>query len=212
MSTLYVPAHFAETRTEIVESFLRQHPFCSLVTSGPTGLFASHLPMRLDVSRGEKGVLRGHLARANPHWKAAVSDALAIFSGPGAYVSPSYYPSKQNDPRTVPTWNYSVVHVLGKVKFIHDPQFVRENVTELTEMMESNRPYPWQVSDAPDEYIGKLLHAIVGVEIEIQDIQAKFKLSQNRKPEDVQGVVDGLSASAESAAGHDVAKAMRNLG
>ena len=207
---MYIPNQFAETRPEVIHELLASHLFCSLVTAGSDGMFASHLPMIFDPARGTRGVLRGHLARANPHSKLNHTQGLAIFAGPEGYVSPSFYPSKQQHGKVVPTWNYQVVHVRGPIRFTDDAAFLRRIVEDLTVLMESHRAHPWKVSDAPEDYLEKLLSAIVGVELEIQDIQAKSKLSQNRSAEDFKGVVDGLKTSPDPRAG-ELARVMASI-
>ena len=207
---MYVPSHFAEKNAEAVSRFLRTYPLCSLVTSGADGMFASHLPMILDPSAGEHGTLRGHLARANPHWRFGHKEALAIFMGVDAYVSPSLYPSKLEHGRVVPTWNYQAIQVSGTITFIDDAVFVKRTVEELTTLMESQREKPWKVSDAPEDYLEKMLHADVGVELRIREIQAKWKLSQNRSATDFEGVRQGLTES-ENPHARQTAQAMQSL-
>ena len=208
---MYIQNQYAEPRIEVVHSFLRSHPFCSLITTHSDELYATHLPMILALDTRHKGVLRGHIARANPQWKLGQCEAMAIFTGPDAYVTPSLYPSKRKNGRVVPTWNYIVTHVYGKLRFIDDPNFVRQNVEELTTLMESDSDQPWNVSDAPSDYLAKMLRAIVGVELEILEIQAKSKLSQNRSVADFNGVMTGL-AQSRSPSARQVAEAMKVTG
>ena len=177
---MYVPDHFREDRPEVLAAAMRGIGFATLVTEG---LNANHLPMLLD-----SGVLRGHVARANPVWKAGDGAALAIFLGPYAYVSPNWYPSKAEAGKAVPTWNYITVHAKGQIRWIQDTHWLRAHVTALSNAHESPRPDPWQVSDAPESYIDSLLRAIVGFELSIESLEGKYKLSQNRSAADQQGV------------------------
>ncbi|HRJ69379.1 MAG TPA: FMN-binding negative transcriptional regulator, partial [Beijerinckiaceae bacterium] len=165
------------------------------------GPFASHLPMLFEPAGGPNGRLIGHVARANPHWKLALPGrpSLAIFSGPDAYVSPNWYPSKKVEGKAVPTWNYVVVQARGMLRWIDDAADLRRIVTVLTDRFEAQRPAPWQVSDAPESYIAAMLRGIVGVELVIDTLAFKQKLSQNRSTEDRDGVVAGLADDPEDA-------------
>jgi transcriptional regulator len=181
---MYVPDHFREDRPEVLQDAVRRIGFATLVTQG---LEANHLPMLL-----EGGILRGHVARANPVWKAGAGEALAIFLGPHAYVSPSWYPSKAETGKAVPTWNYLTVHARGTIAWIQDGDWLRAHVTALSITHEAGRAEPWAVSDAPAGYIDALLRAIVGFELTVTHIQGKWKLSQNRDAADRAGVREGL--------------------
>jgi transcriptional regulator len=194
---MYTPAPFAERRKEELHAFIRAFPLAAIVTPTADGLIATHVPVILDTSSGEQGELRGHFARANPHARAASfrGDTIAIFTNPGAYISPSWYPSKVAHGKVVPTWNYAAVHAVGELELIDDPAFVRANVIELTTQHESVRELPWQVSDAPEPFIEQQLKAIVGFRIRIARLDGKWKMSQNRSDEDIDGVVRGLSTS-----------------
>ena len=196
---MYQPPSFREPRTEVVHDLIDAYPLGALVTSGPGGLFATHLPLVLDRTAGPFGTLRGHIARANPHPRAAgaVGEALVIFTGPDAYVTPSHYPGKQAHGRVVPTWNYVAVHAYGSLAFVDDPAFVLRNVEELTRRQEAGRENPWAVSDAPREYVDGLARAVVGIELPIARLEGKWKMSQNRDAQDAAGVVAGLGASAD---------------
>lgn len=191
---MYSPAAFREVRPELLAAAIATHPLAALVTSGADGLQASHIPLILSPAEATPGILRGHMARANPHWRDAVPpcEALAIFSGPQHYVSPNWYPSKERDANVVPTWNYVVVHAHGTLAIHDDPQWLLANVTLLTDRHEASSPAPWHVSDAPQDYIGNLLKAIVGVELTITRWEGKWKLSQNRDPADRAGVAAAL--------------------
>lgn len=199
----YTPAAFRETDTATLHAMMAGAGLATLVTQSATGPLVSHLPLLLDPASGTMGVLTGHVARANPQWKASdlAQPAVAIFLGPDAYISPNYYPSKHDDPRTVPTWNYVAVHARGRLETFDDPEQLLALVTRLTEKHEqhSAKPTvkPWAVSDAPADYLGKMLRGIVGLRLTIESIDGKKKLSQNRSEADQQGVVAGLSNSTE---------------
>lgn len=185
---MYTPPHFSEIRPEELHALIRQSPLATLVGGD---LECSHLPLFLDV---KNQVLRGHLARANPHWrKLADTDALAIFHGPEHYISPSWYPAKQELGKVAPTWNYVVVHVRGPVRVIEDPEFILDNVTELTAQQESEFAEPWAVSDAPPDFIEGMARAIIGIQMQIATIEGKWKLNQNRTAADRDGVRQGLA-------------------
>ena len=194
---MYQPPAFRESDTDSIRALIAEFPLATLVGTGTGGeLVADHVPLLLDRSRGERGALVGHVARANPLWRRP-GPVLAVFTGPDAYVSPAWYPSKQADPQVVPTWNYAVVHAHGTLRAIDDPGTVLGIVGALTRHHETDRVQraggePWRVEDAPDEYVQRMLRAIVGIEIEISRIDAKSKLSQNRSVEDRAGVVAGL--------------------
>lgn len=195
---MYVPPAFLEEDRSTIHRVMREARLVQLVTSGPDGLLATPLPMLLEADEGEHGVLYGHIARANPHWRTPVAgDALAIFMGPDAYVSPSWYATKQRDGKVVPTWNYVAVHAYGPVEFFDDAARLLRVVSGLTERHEAGRDTPWAVSDAPAEYVSSMLRGIVGVRLPIARIDAKRKMSQNRNAEDRAGVMSGLAASAD---------------
>lgn len=188
---MYLPAHFEEERPEILHALMRERPFATLVTQGPDGPRADHLPLYLTP----EGMLQGHVARANPVWReAAAGEALAIFHGPQAYVSPSWYPTKREHGRAVPTWNYVVVHARGQLRAIEDPAWLRMQLDSLVDQHEAGLAEPWRVADAPADYIEKMLAAIVGIEIAITSLGGKWKLSQNQPAANRAGVVSGLRA------------------
>ena len=194
---MYNPASFAERDLPVLHGFIEAHPLGALVTATPSGLFATHLPLVLDRARGAYGTLNGHVARANPHHQLAAesSEALVLFTGADAYVTPSMYPSKARGGKVVPTWNYVAVHAHGTLRFVREPDALRRHLEQLTAQHESSRARPWSLDDAPDGYIDKQLGAIVGVEIEITRLEGKWKMSQNRSAEDAEGVIEGLGAS-----------------
>ncbi|ANN76979.1 FMN-binding negative transcriptional regulator [Bordetella flabilis] len=193
---MYVPPAFREEDLSVIHQTMRDAPLAHLVTAGPAGVVATPLPMLLVAEEGEHGVLYGHVSRGNPHWRAEVAgDAMAIFMGPDAYVSPSWYPSKQRDGKVVPTWNYVAVHAYGPVEFFDDAARLLTVVSALTERHESGRDAPWAVSDAPQDYVAAQLRGIIGVRLPIARIEAKRKMSQNRNAEDRAGVAAGLAQS-----------------
>jgi transcriptional regulator len=192
---MYVPAHFAMSPSEVAE-LLSAITTVDLISSTPDGLVATFLPMRYDE---QAGTLQGHLARNNPHWRVATgTSSLVIARGPDAYVSPSWYPSKAEHGRVVPTWNYVTAHVHGRLKVHDDVEWLRTLVTRLTERHEAGIDFPWSVSDAPPEFIDGQLRAIVGVELLIERIEAKSKLSQNRSVADQDSVRAALAAGTPS--------------
>ena len=194
---MYNPPSFAEHDVAVMHDFIEAHPFGALVTTSSSGLFATHLPLVLDRQLGPHGTLQGHIARANPHHEVAGdgSEALVLFTGADSYVTPSMYASKAKHGKVVPTWNYVAVHAHGTLRFVREPDALRVHLARLTARHETSRRQPWSITDAPADYIEKQLGAIVGVEIEITRLEGKWKMSQNRPAEDVDGVIEGLSAS-----------------
>jgi transcriptional regulator len=206
---MYVPAHF-EADEATVRELLARHGAADLVTVTPQGLQATLLPFIYDPSAGENGSLLGHLARNNGQWKTpALGEALVIVRGPDAYVSPNWYPSKAEHGRVVPTWNYLTAHVYGQLTVHDDPAWVEDVVRRLTGKHEAASPRPWSVDDAPRAFIDGQLRAIVGVELLITRVEAKAKLSQNRPPADVDGVIAGLRARGDDRSAAAVAAQAR---
>jgi transcriptional regulator len=193
---MYQPPHFREDRLEIQHGLIRAHPFGLLITAGASGLAANPIPFVIDAEASERGTLRGHLARANPQWRdlAGVAECLVVFQGPHDYISPSWYPTKQETGKVVPTWNYVTVHAWGRPRVIEDAGWLRAQVEALTTSREGLRAAPWQVGDAPEAFVGAQLKGIVGVEVPIARIEGKWKVSQNRPAADRVGVVHGLRA------------------
>lgn len=193
---MYTPPAFAvEDRNEI-HALIQATGLATFVTATLEGPMATPLPMVLDETEGEYGSLYAHLARANPHWRAPVlGDALVIFSGPDAYVSPSWYASKAEHHKVVPTWNYEVVQARGPVEFFDDPERLRAVVSRITDRHEAGRSAPWSIADAPAPFIAAQLRGIVGLRIPITRLIAKRKMSQNRSTMDKAGVRAGLSES-----------------
>lgn len=198
---MYVPPAFAEPDVAVLHAFVDAHPLGALVTpvgaDGADGLHATHLPLLLDRARGPYGVLQGHVARANAHAVADGRAAVVIFAGPEAYVHPGWYPSKQEHGRVVPTWNYAAVHAHGTLRVLEDADWLRTHLHALTGRHEVDRARPWAVDDAPAEWVERLLHDIVGIEVPIARLDGKWKMSQNRPAADIAGVIAGLSASAD---------------
>jgi len=194
---MYQPPHFREGRAEIIHALIRAHPLATLVTVVDGRPEANHIPLLIDPGRGPMGTLRGHVARGNElaALRAAV-DVLAIFQGPEAYVTPSWYETKRQTGKVVPTWNYVVVHAHGTIRVVDDDVWLRNQIEDLTDRHEGSRPAPWHVGDAPDDFIRAQMKGIVGIEIAIARLEGKWKLSQNRSEMDRSGVVEGLRADA----------------
>jgi len=196
---MYNPPHFQEERTEVLHQLIREHSLAAVITMGPEGLIANHVPLILDAEAGPLGTLRGHVSRMNPQWRESLPHvaALAIFQGPSAYITPSWYPSTQETGKVVPTYNYVVVHAHGSFTTYEDPELLLHNVRALTELYEAGRARRWSVDDAPEDFIRSQLKGIVGIEIPIARLEGKWKVSQNRIPADRQGVIDGLREAGD---------------
>jgi transcriptional regulator len=205
---MYLPEHFEQTEIAELHRVVSENPLGALVIHGPNGLDANHLPFEVDASAGPRGHLLAHVARANPVWKEVQDGAevLVIFRAGDAYISPNWYPSKHETHRQVPTWNYRVVHVHGKVRIRDDERFLRGLVARLTRVHEGRAQVerPWKMTDSSKEYIDQLLTAIVGIEIEVTKMIGKWKLSQNKEERDRVGAAEGLRTLGE----HTIAKAM----
>ncbi|HXV26358.1 MAG TPA: FMN-binding negative transcriptional regulator [Alphaproteobacteria bacterium] len=202
---MYVPAHFDESDPKKLASILSDHNFGILITAGPQGLFASHLPFVTDPERPLER-LRAHMAKANAHWRdiGAGAEALAIFQGPHAYVSASWY---AHQPR-VPTWNYVALHVYGRVRILDGPEGALETLTRTVAHQEGHRTEPWRIEDLPQDYLARMLKGVVAIELAVSRIEGKFKLSQNVARDDQEGAIAGLLAEG-SAASLATAEAMR---
>lgn len=197
---MYVPPAFREDDLPTLHAMMRDARLANLVTATEEGLIATPLPLFLAPDEGPYGTLYGHLARANPQWKLPPrGDAMALFSGPDAYVSPSWYPSKQEHGKVVPTWNYAAVHAYGPAEFFDDADRLLAVVTRLTNLHEASRAEPWAVTDAPEAFVRAQLRGIVGLRMPIARIEGKRKMSQNRSAEDRAGVAAGLAASDREA-------------
>src|ERR1700722_10846620 len=191
---MYVPPLHKEDRIDVLHDAIRGTGLATLVTLTQDGLIASHVPMLLDADPAPYGTLVGHLARPNPQARGAIGEALAIFQGPEAYVTPSWYETKRATGKVVPTWNYVTIHAYGTVEFFNDPERLRDVVTRLTDRQEEPRAAPWAVTDAPADFIDVMLKGIVGFTLPISRLEGKWKMSQNRPAEDRAGVVAGLQS------------------
>ena len=207
---MYRPAFFREDRLDVLHDLIRAHPFAQLVTTGGQGLQANPLPMLIDAEASPSGTLRGHLARGNDQVVALRegAEALVIFQGPQAYISPAWYPGKAEHGKVVPTWNYVAVHAWGAPHVIDDPVWLRRLVGDLTDRHERARSNRWSVDDAPEDFITAQLKAIVGIEIPIGRIEGKWKVSQNRSEPDRRGVAKGLEDEGNGAMAELVARAV----
>lgn len=193
---MYVPAHFNESRKDVLHSLIVENPFGILMTHGKSGLDANHLPFELDGAEGELGVLHAHVARSNPLWQDVANgdEVLVVFRAGDAYISPTWYPSKHETHRQVPTWNYIVVHAYGRITIRDDEKYVRGVVARLTRTHEATLPDPWKMGDAPTEFIDTMLKSIVGLQIDITRLVGKSKLGQNKEVRDIQGAGEALKA------------------
>ncbi len=191
---MYNPPLFKEDRIDVLHDAIRRTGLATFVTQTADGLIASHVPMLLDRDPAPYGTLIGHLARPNPQARGAIGEGLAIFQGSDAYITPSWYETKRQNGKVVPTWNYVAIHAYGAVEFFSDPERLRDVVTRLTERHEAGRAQPWAVSDAPPDFIDGMLKGIVGFAMPIARLEGKWKMSQNRPAEDRAGVISGLQA------------------
>lgn len=191
---MYIPKHFKENDSELMFEFMRANSFATLISNGLGGLNAEHIPFIVSINSDSKLVLKAHIAKANPLWKNIENGAsvLVVFQGTSSYISPNWYPSKQVDSKVVPTWNYTAVHAVGNVEFIHDTKWLMSLLNELTDASEQSQSQPWKVSDAPTKFVEKQLPAIVGLEVVVAELKGKFKLSQNQSLENRQGVKASL--------------------
>jgi transcriptional regulator len=200
---MYLPAHFAEERVDALHDLISHYPLGALVTHGPEGLDANHIPFELAPDAGAHGTLRAHVARNNPLWQELEDGAavLVIFRAEQGYISPNWYPSKHETHQQVPTWNYRVVHVQGRLRIFDDERYVRGLVARLTRTHEarSEQPSPWKMGDSAPDYIDGMLRNIVGIEVEITHMVGKYKLSQNKAVRDRLGMIDKLQASGQTA-------------
>lgn len=205
---MYLPKHFDEPRVDVMHGLMRAHPLATLVTLSSNGLDANHIPLQLAAGASPFGTLQGHIARANPLRQEINGkiDVLAIFQGPDAYISPSWYATKKATGKAVPTWNYAVVHAHGTLRVIDDAAWLRAQLEALTAHNEATFAHPWAVSDAPRDYTEKMIAAVVGIEIEITRLTGKWKVSQNQPAENRAGVIEALHSD-----GGDNATAMAAL-
>ncbi|RQV69639.1 FMN-binding negative transcriptional regulator [Burkholderia cenocepacia] len=208
---MYVPAHFSVPDIEELHALIKEHPLGVLVANTPSGLDANHIPFEFEAKEGEHGMLRAHVARSNPIWQEVKDgdEVLVVFRGEEAYITPSWFPSKHEFHRQVPSWNYKVVHLHGKIRICDDERFVRGMVARLTRTHEASQPEPWKMTDAPADYIDTMLKAIVGMEIEVTRITGKFKLSQNRELRDRLSLGEALIAQGDVALGRATLDAIK---
>jgi transcriptional regulator len=194
---MFMPDHFRVEDAGEMHALMRARPFAALVSMTPSGLYGTHLPTVVK-DEGRFGTIECHLARANPHWKdlAKGSEAMMIFQGAEGYITPNWYATKAQTGKAVPTWNYAIVHAYGRPAIMSDKEWLKRHVTELSAQQERSEPQPWAVSDAPENYIDVMLRGIVGFRFEITRLEGKWKMSQNREPQDRLGVIDGLKARA----------------
>lgn len=206
---MYVPTTFRDARMEALHAAIAKSGLAILVTLQPDGMIASHVPMLLDPAPGPYGTLLGHLAKPNPQCAGAVpgTEALAIFQGEEGYITPSYYETKRQTGKVVPTWNYAAIHAYGRITFFSDADRLLDLVTRLTDKQEGNRSLPWAVRDAPKDFVAGMLKGIIGFSIALTRIEGKRKMSQNRPEQDVTGVIAGLMADGQEALAREVAGA-----
>lgn len=207
---MYLPKHFAEERPEVLHGLIRSRPLATLVTLSADGLVANSLPLLLVPKEAGRLLLQGHVARANPVWRESLPDVdvLALFQGEDAYISPSWYPAKAEHGRVVPTWNYVTVQARGRLRFVDEAAWLKDFLDRLTREHEDKRATPWRLSDAPADYLEKMLAAVVGLELEVTQLVGKWKASQNQPVEAREGVARGLREEGRAAAGDIVAARM----
>jgi len=199
---MYQPPHHREDRLSVQHEFIRSYPLGLLVSAGAGGLVANPVPFLIDADGPTSGTLRCHVARANGQWQdlLAVDECLVVFQGPHGYVTPSWYATKRQTGKVVPTWNYATVHAWGRPRVIEDADWLRRQIDDLTRLRESARAVPWAVEDAPAPFVAAQIRAIVGIEIPVARIEGKWKMSQNRSDADRQGVVEGYREAGEAGA------------
>ena len=199
---MYVPRHFDESRVDVLHDLICARPLATLVTLSSDGLTANHVPLLISAEPVPLGTLRGHVARSNPIWTDITKgvEVLAVFHGPDAYISPSWYPTKAETGKVVPTWNYAVVHACGTLRVVDDPLWLRANLEALTAHNESAFAEPWHVSDAPPDFTERLIAAVVGIEIVITRLTGKWKVSQNQPHQNQVDVARGLRESSNARA------------
>jgi transcriptional regulator len=197
---MYLPKHFEQLDRDALVALMRERPLATLVVATADGPTADLIPLEYVADASPHGTLRGHVARANPMWKHVGAQALAVFTGPEAYISPGWYPSKREHGKVVPTWNYTMVQARGTLRVHDDAPWLRALVGRLTDRHEAAQPQPWSVNDAPDDYVQQMLRAIVGIEIELVSLVGKWKVSQNRSAADREGVASGLSTADPASA------------
>jgi transcriptional regulator len=213
---MYEPPHFREDRLDVLHGLIRAHPLGLLVSNGPDGPIANQLPFLIDSNIAPYGRLRAHLARANTHWQELAANpqgkVLVVFQGADSYVTPSWYATKQETGKVVPTWNYVMVQVRGTVRVIEDAAWLRQQIAELTSVHESKRDKPWAVTDAPERFIEAQLKGIVGIEIDIAETHGKWKVSQNRPEADRRGVAERLGEARDENNAAAMSRLVRQYG
>jgi transcriptional regulator len=195
---MYCPAHFDESRIDVLHALMHERPLATIITQSAEGIVADHIPLHLRSDGSPFGTLVGHVALATPLWRLPGREVLAIFHGPDCYISPSWYATKQQTGKVVPTWNYVVAHAYGTLRAIEDPEWIHEQLELLTHQHEQHLPNPWTNSDAPDDYIKRLLGQIVGIEIPIVRLLGKWKVSQNQPVENCESVICALTNSGDA--------------
>jgi transcriptional regulator len=211
---VYIPDHFKQDHTDLLHAAIRSAGIATLVSMTADGLIASHAPLMLDPDPAPYGTLIGHLARPNPHARAADPgvQTLVIFQGPDGYITPSYYATKRQNGKVVPTWNYTAIHAYGTLQVFDDPDRLLDVVTRLTLLHEGKRAQPWAVSDAPGDFVQGMLRGIIGITLPITRLEGKVKMSQNRPAVDQTGVIDGLRADGQPELAAAVVQATTSLG
>lgn len=195
---MFQPPHFREDRLDVLHDLIRAHPLGLLISQNESGLIADPIPFQIVSDSSKNGTLQAHMSRANPHWKtlteAPEQQVLIVFQGPQAYVTPSWYETKRQTAKVVPTWNYAIVQARGRAEIIHDTAWLATQIRSLTDSHEADRTEPWQVSDAPEKFVEAQIRGIVGLRVEIEQIDGKWKMSQNRPEADRAGVASGFRA------------------
>jgi len=197
---MHVPSKFKETNLDVLLKLVQAHPLGTWIVLKDQKLDVNHIPFYVDTTKGEFGILKGHVSVANPIWKSlsTASESKIVFQGPETYITPSWYQSKQDHGKVVPTWNYVVVHASGHPIAVRDESWLLAHLTELTDRQESSRNEPWAVSDAPEDFVAQMLKGIVGIQMPIESITGAWKTSQNRKPSDKRTVINGLTENGDS--------------
>ncbi len=209
---MYIPKHFDEPRIDVMQTLIREYPLATLVTLSADGLNANHIPLHwVEESGSPYGCLRGHIARSNPLWMDfdQQTEVLAVFQAENTYISPSWYASKPQTGKVVPTWNYAAVHAYGTLRVIDDPAWIRRQLQAMTDEFEAGFPEPWSVADAPADFTERLITQIIGIEISVTRLQGKWKVSQNQPPENQNSVIKALRESGQSAMASLVADAAK---
>lgn len=198
---MYVPKHFDEPSIDVMHTLIRNYPLATLVTLSANGLNANHIPLHLTDDGSPYGSLRGHIARSNPLWTDfdPQTEVLAVFQEENAYISPSWYATKPQTGKVVPTWNYAAVHAYGRLRIIDDPVWIRRQLESMTAEFEAGFPEPWSVADAPADFTERLITQIIGIEIGVTRLQGKWKVGQNQPPENRSSVIEALRESGQAA-------------